>query len=64
MSLCHCVYCEVTRWACAQVDCKFVVLLLQRTGVLAVMDQHAADERVCLEALQVGFFPGLRVLSC
>lgn len=54
----------MTRWACAQVDCKFVVLLLQRTGVLAVMDQHAADERVCLEALQVGFFPGLRVLSC
>lgn len=59
MSLCHCVYCEVTSWACAQVDCKFVVLLLLRTGVLAVMDQHAADERVCLEALQVGLFPGI-----
>ena len=36
-----------------QVDCKFVVLLLGRSGMLAAMDQHAADERVRLEALQV-----------
>lgn len=37
--------------ALAQVDLKFVPIVCSN-GVLAVVDQHAADERVCLERLR------------
>ena len=41
---------------CMQVERKFVMLTLGRSGVLAAMDPHAADERVRLEQLQVKLF--------
>ncbi len=37
----------------AQVDTKFIALACGG-GLLAIIDQHAADERVRLEALQAG----------
>ncbi len=36
----------------SQVDNKFIIVL-SRDGVLLCVDQHAADERVQLEALEV-----------
>ena len=51
-------------WCAMQVDRKFIAVTVQQTNsrdrVLALVDQHAADERVRVEALQRRFLRAAR----
>ena len=48
----HLLHCRVLR----QIDKKFIPIVCQQDGTVALIDQHAADERIRLEQLQAEVF--------